>query len=191
MVSLFKALMMIGFEHVAPRTLQRGNTTIFVYHSMYGLKWVINTQFGSASYYSQKDVLHGLVLRLVISKEELEFLASLGIDYAREELENYERTLKKIEAGGIKAIKEYLSSLERREEGSTNLKNIEMQFRKQVIYPYLERILVETKSRCPICGRLMIETEEFYNHLRSSRYRKIEHEEFFRKIIEEITNLSP
>ncbi|BFH74070.1 hypothetical protein SJAV_20140 [Sulfurisphaera javensis] len=190
MVSLFKALMMIGFEHVAPRTLQRGEVTIIVHYKGYDVKWEIFTPFGSATYHSQKAALHGLVLRLAISKEELEYLASLGLEYAKEELENYEKTMKRIEAGGQRAIREYLKSLEG-EKRDRNLKSIERQFLRQVIYPELEKILEENGYRCPICGRLMLEVSQFYSHLKTSPIRTLDHKEFLKRIQDNITNSTP
>ncbi|WP_338598920.1 hypothetical protein V6M85_08865 [Sulfolobus tengchongensis] len=113
MVSLYKALMMIGFEKVAPRTLRRGNVEVHLRFGYGEAKWEIHTPLGSATYLSQKRALHGLVLRFAISKEDLEILSSLGVDYAREELINFEKTMKRIEKGSRKAILNYISSIER------------------------------------------------------------------------------
>jgi len=192
MVSLFKALMALGFEHVAPRTLQRGDVVIIVHPSYGDFRWILESPLGSATYYSQKQLLHGLVLRLALTKEELELLASMGVEYAKDELLNYEKTMKRVEAGKQKAIKEYIESMEKqnviregekKEEVETDyLKKVVKQFRKQVIYPQLEKILAENKSRCPICGKLLFEVSGFYSHLKDTSIMRDQHRALLKKI---------
>ncbi|AWR96491.1 hypothetical protein DFR86_02265 [Acidianus sulfidivorans JP7] len=113
MVSLYKALQEIGFVKVNARTLQRGNTIFKVSINGDEARYYIHTQFGSATYYSQKAALHGLVLRFAISREDLEKLRDLGLDIAKIELENYERTMKRVEKEGRKAIMDYIEKLDR------------------------------------------------------------------------------
>jgi len=199
MVSLFKALMALGFEHVAPRTLQRGDVVIIVHPSYGDFRWILESPLGSATYYSQKQLLHGLVLRLALTKEELELLASMGIEYAKNELLNFEKTMKRVEAGKQKAVREYIESMQRQKENenkeeekkeeveSDYLKKVVKQFRKQVIYPQLEKILAENKSRCPVCGKLMFEVSGFYSHLKTTSIMKDEHRALLKRIEDLLT----
>jgi len=194
MVSLFKALMALGFEHVAPRTLQRGDVVIIVHPSYGDFRWILESPLGSATYYSQKQLLHGLVLRLALTKEDLELLASMGIEYAKDELLNYEKTMKRVEAGKQKAVREYIESMQRQKENvrmeeekkeeveTDYLKRVVKQFRKQVIYPQLEKILDENKSRCPVCGKLLFEVSGFYSHLKDTSIMRDQHRALLKKI---------
>ena len=193
MASLFKALMALGFERVAPRTLQRGGVVIIAQPTLRNFKWILHSQFGTAVYYSQKQLLHGLVLHLALTKEELQLLASMGIEYAKDELLNYEKTMKRVEAGGIKAIKNYIELLEKKEKEKRKeanpdyLRKIVDQFRKQVIYPQLEKILEENNGRCPVCGKLMFDVSRFYSHLKSASLMKDEHRALLKKIEDLLT----
>jgi len=194
MASLFKALMALGFERVAPRTLQRGDVVIIAHPTWGEFKWILHSPFGTATYYSQKQLLHGLVLHLALTKGELELLASMGIEYAKDELLNYEKTMKRVEAGGLKAIREYIESLEKEEKekggeevDADYLRRIVKQFRKQVIYPQLEKILEENNGRCPICGKLMFDVSGFYSHLKSTSIMKQEHRALLKRIEDLLT----
>ncbi len=191
MTTLFKALIMLGFQKVAPRTLQRGQVTVRVNFG-YEVKWHIDTPLGSATYYSQKAALHGLVLRLVVSKEELEFLASIGLDYAKTELENFEKTMKRIQSNDQRAIQNFLGQdLKSNEEDKSYFYNIKRQFIKQTIYPKLNQILLENRGRCPICGRIFQDAPSFYNHINMTSIMQKEHKEFLKNIMSEITGEIP
>lgn len=194
MITLFKALIMLGFEKVAPRTLQRGQVTVRVNFD-YDITWHIDTPLGSATYYSQKAALHGLVLRLAISKEELEFLASIGLDYAKTELENFEKTMKRIESNDQKAIYDFLKkedfskSTDNKEE--SDFYDIKRQFIKQTIYPRLNQILLENRGRCQICGRIFRDAPSFYNHINMTSVMQQQHKEFLKNIMSEVTGEIP
>ncbi|QKR00706.1 hypothetical protein GWK48_10175 [Metallosphaera tengchongensis] len=109
MVSLFQALLAVGFERVAPRTLQRGGTKVEVKFGS-EVKWIVSTPFGTASYLSQRAALHGMVLRLALTQEDLSIIRDLGVEYAEEELRNFERTMKRVEAARTKAIQRYINA---------------------------------------------------------------------------------
>ncbi len=189
--------MMIGFQKIAPRTLKRGDVTVEVTFG-YEVRWYIKTPLGSAKYYTQKAALHGLVLRLVLSKEELEFLAQLGLDYAKEELENYEKTMKKVGQNYRKAIQNFLNQEIPREnlqnenlQDDDSFRRIKREFMKQIIYPKLHQILLENKYRCPICGKPLNDGVGLFDHLNMTSSFQKEHREFIKNLMSKITGEIP
>ncbi|MCI2414863.1 MAG: hypothetical protein MPF33_06425 [Candidatus Aramenus sp.] len=167
MVSLFKALISVGFEKVAPRTLKRGEVTVSVKFGR-DVKWVVVTPSGTFTYYSQRSALHGLVIRNALTREDLEIMSMMGLEYAREELEK-------------------LGSARRKVDGSENLRRIKSEFIKQVVYPLLLQVLLNNDYQCPICGEVMESTHDFFLHLNASTTMRRRHREFMKELTAEVT----
>ncbi len=165
MVSLFKALISVGFEKVAPRTLKRGEVTVSVKFGR-EVKWVIETPSGTFTYYNQRSALHGLVIRNVVTREDLEVMSMIGLEYAAEELERLDSAWN---------------------YDTENLRRIKSEFLKQAVYPLLLQVLLHNDYRCPICGEVMDSTHSFFLHLNAPTAMRRRHREFVKELTAEVT----
>ena len=165
-LTLFKALLLIGFEKVAPRTLKRGEVTITVTF-IPNVRWIIRLPHITYELSTQKEVLHKLVHEGIISRKELEQLASLGLEIAKEELEQSEEMV------------------------TGSLIDVRRAFITQVIMPRLEALLKTNGMKCPVCGKRFRSVTEFYNHLNLTEVRSEEHKKILENVYEEVTGIKP
>lgn len=165
-LTLFKALLLIGFEKVAPRTLKRGDVTITVTF-IPNVRWIVRLPHITYELSTQKEVLHKLVHEGIISRKELEYLASIGLDIAKEEIVQSE------------------------EITTGSLIDVRRAFITQVIMPRLEILLRTNGMKCPVCGKRFRSTTEFYNHLNTTEVRAEEHKKILEGIYEEVTGIKP
>jgi hypothetical protein len=93
-LTLFKALMYVGFESCGPRKICRGNVTISL-RIGHRAHWYVSTPLGIRDYQSQRHVLHALALYKLVNKEDLQKMAELGFLIASEELDKLENTEKR------------------------------------------------------------------------------------------------
>ncbi|ARM74771.1 hypothetical protein [Acidianus manzaensis] len=133
-LTLFKALMMIGFQKIGPRTLQKGDIKVSINFS-YEVNWELETTDTKEVYSNQKSLVKRLYELRAISNEDLDYLATLGLDF-REDIEE-----------------------------STKFSHVAISFINQIVLPQLQKILRENGMRCPVCNRRMMSTSHFYNHL--------------------------
>ncbi|AWR96292.1 hypothetical protein DFR86_01195 [Acidianus sulfidivorans JP7] len=133
--TLFKALMMIGFEKVGPRTLKRGDVKVSIVYT-YEVYWEIETKNTKEIFSNQKSLMRRLYDLKVITDDELEYLAMLGLDFREEIIEE-----------------------------SSRFSHVAISFINQIIIPHLQKILRENRMRCPVCNKRMMSTSNFYNHL--------------------------
>ncbi|WP_236750713.1 hypothetical protein [Acidianus sp. HS-5] len=165
-LTLFKALLLIGFEKVAPRTLKRGNVTITVTF-VPNVRWIIRLPHVTYELSTQKDVLHKLVHEGIVSRKELEYLASIGLEIAKQEIVQSE------------------------EITTGSLIDVRRAFITQVIMPRLESVLRSNGMKCPVCGKRFRSVTEFYNHLNVTEVRSEEHKKILEGIYEEVTGIKP
>ncbi len=193
-VTLFKALLHVGYSRVAPRTLSRGNNLVqFKFSDGMG-KWYINTPFGGGIYSGSKDALHALVLRFAIDVEDLKKMVEIGFTYAQEELDSYERTMKKIEQNSTKAFMGFMKEEQKSSNESVDrstLSDILREFKKQVVFSRLEKELERNNNSCPVCGKEFFDSASLYNHASRTSNMKEAHRNFLMVIMNEVTGLTP
>lgn len=81
-ITLFKALMMLGFEKIGPRTLRKGNVKVSVKID-YEVTWEIETQTTRELLSNQRDLVRRLYELKVIDDYDLDYLALLGLDFRK------------------------------------------------------------------------------------------------------------
>ncbi|MCY0849702.1 hypothetical protein [Sulfuracidifex metallicus] len=191
-VTLYRALLHVGYARVAPRTLSRGNNLVQLKFSSDGGKWYINTPFGGGTYSSAKEALHAMVLRFALDLDDLKRMIDFGLEYAEEELKNYEKTMNKIESRSVKAIMDFLRE-EKKEEivDRSTLSDIVREFKKQVVFSRLQKELEKNHNSCPVCGREFLSSSSFYNHVTRTPFMKDEHRNFLMTLMSEITGYTP
>ncbi|WP_150111365.1 C2H2-type zinc finger protein [Candidatus Acidianus copahuensis] len=141
-VTVFKALQMIGFEKVRQRTLVRDDITI-VLSVGFEKKWIVSSPEWRQTFYSTRQLLHGLYTKGIICRDELEIIGEV-LQEAKEELEY-------IDAG----------------EQAKYLEQIKNKFRNEVILPYIRK---RYGNSCPICGKTFSTPLQLYRHIRSSEH---------------------
>ncbi|BBG22795.1 hypothetical protein [Sulfuracidifex tepidarius] len=193
-VTLFKALLHVGYLRVAPRTLSRGNNLVQLKFSDGTGKWYIDTPFGGGIYSSSKDALHALVLRFAVDVEDLKKMAEIGFTYAQEELDNYEKTINKIEQKSTKAFMDFMKEEKKNENENidrSTLNDILREFKKQVVFSRLEKELERNNNTCPVCGKEFFSSASLYNHASRTSNMKEAHRNFLMLIMNEVTGLTP
>ncbi len=193
-VTLFKALMHVGYRRVAPRTLSRGNNLVQLKFSSGEGKWYVNTPFGGGAYSSSRDALHALVLRFALDKNDLKKMIDFGLSYAQDEFNKYDDTISRIERESKRAIMNFLKEEKKNPDNivnKTKLSKIVREFKKQVIFSRLDRELELNNNTCPVCGREYFTSTSLYNHISRTSFMRESHKNFLVSIMNEITGLTP
>lgn len=91
-LTLFKALRYVGFESRGSRTIGRGNVNMTL-RIGYWAHYLITTPLGIQDYKSQKRALHALIGYRLVNRDDVEKMAELGYDHAKEELVIFDKTI--------------------------------------------------------------------------------------------------
>ena len=90
-LTLFKALMLVGFTKAGPGRLERGRCHV-KFKMGYEPHWWINTPLGTKEYESQGQTLHALTLYRLVTRQDLEKMSEFGFAQARKEILDYDKT---------------------------------------------------------------------------------------------------
>lgn len=81
-ITLFRALMMLGFKKVGPRTLKKGDVKVSLKFD-YEIAWELQTPTTKELLSSQRDLVRRLYELKVLSEQDLNYLALLGLDFRK------------------------------------------------------------------------------------------------------------
>lgn len=202
-LTLYQALLQIGFskqpDSDSKHTLARDDLWVSLRIGDRA-HWYVPTPLGIKDYHTERQALHALVLYQLLSRNDLEKLASIEYEPAKDELLKFDKTLQRSlilsKAEQVKQRKYNIEKAERIEEYDNERQ------RQALRRLYHRKLEVALKSKltdvnltpiCPICKKDFSDYSSLLNHIRTKANRPKHtdfklHLNFYKSLVSEAKN---